>query len=124
MADSGSEESGALGVLGACLQGFLGSILGDFLKYLTKIRREHLLRPLDPPLILAIELMCRPTYVFKIFIDYNWASFKLWGAHLPDKIRITFNPFNPHDALKHHFSTVKNDLTSNTWKGFRTTIFI
>ena len=25
---------------------------------------------------------------------------------------VSFNPFNPHDALKHHFATRKNDLIS------------
>ena len=29
--------------------------------------------------------------------------------------RVRFNPFNPHDALKHNFWSLKNDLISNTW---------
>ena len=28
------------------------------------------------------------------------------------KIFQRFNPFNPHDALKHHFASLKNDLNS------------
>ena len=38
------------------------------------------------------------------------------------KIILFFNPLSPHDALKHHFTSLETDLILPTTEGFRTKI--
>ena len=45
---------------------------------------------------------------------------KIWTKNAANKPSV--NPLSPHDALKHHFTTLKNTLNFPKTKGFRTKI--
>ena len=43
--------------------------------------------------------------ILHLLDEWFWAC----PGDIPDKLR-QFNPLNPHDALKHHFTSLKTDL--------------
>ena len=51
------------------------------------------------------------TLVYSVLIGRMFCLFRI-SARLSDKegFPLDFNPLNPHDAPKHHFVSVKNDL--------------
>ena len=51
-------------------------------------------------------------------IEHNTYFVGLWWDSIKYTIHTPFNPFSPHDALKHHFTSMKTDLISEN-QGFK-----